>query len=74
MSNEIRELAPRIREKYESLEDKRLLWELIKMEIRDNTISFAKRKSGMFSSRKQKFLSNWKTSIIKYVIVIIYQT
>ncbi|KAL9981573.1 hypothetical protein ACROYT_G010292 [Oculina patagonica] len=41
----IRDLIPRLREEYASLKDKRLVWELIKMEIRDNTISFAKRKA-----------------------------
>ena len=41
----IRELLPRLRKKYDYLEDKRLVWELIKMEIRENTISFTKRKA-----------------------------
>ena len=44
-TGEICELGPQIREKYESLKDKRLVWELIKMEIRDHTMSFAKRKA-----------------------------
>ena len=44
-TGEICGLIPRIREKYESLKDKRLVWELIKMEIRDHTMSFAKRKA-----------------------------
>ena len=39
------ELIPQIREKYESWNDKRLVWELIKMEFRDHTVSFAKRKA-----------------------------
>ena len=43
-TGEICKLIPQIREKYESLNDKRLVWELIKMEIRDHTVSFAKRK------------------------------
>jgi len=42
---EICELIPQIREKYKSLKDKRLAWELIKMEIRDHTVSVAKRKA-----------------------------
>jgi len=44
-TGEICELIPRIHEKYESLKDKRLAWELVKMEIRDHTVSFAKRKA-----------------------------
>ena len=44
-TGEICELIPQIHEKYESLNDKRLVWELIKMEIRDNTVSFTKRKA-----------------------------
>lgn len=44
-TGEICELIPQIREKYESLKDKRLVWELIKMEIRDHTVSFTKRKA-----------------------------
>ncbi|KAL9959075.1 hypothetical protein ACROYT_G036156 [Oculina patagonica] len=46
----IRDLIPR--EKYASLKDKRLVWELIKMEIRDNTISFAKRKARVALKRE----------------------
>ena len=44
-TGEICKLIPQIREKYESLNDKRLVWELTKMEIRDHTVSFAKRKA-----------------------------
>ena len=44
-TGEIRELIHQISEKYESWNDKRLVWELIKMEIRDHTVSFAKRKA-----------------------------
>ena len=44
-TGEICELIPQIREKYESWNDKRLVWELIKMEFRDHTVSFAKRKA-----------------------------
>ena len=46
------DLIPRLREKYASLKDKRLVWELINMEIRDNTISFAKRKARAALKRK----------------------
>ena len=41
----IHQLIPRLHEKYFQLEDKSLVWELIKMEIRQNTISYAKRKA-----------------------------
>ena len=41
----IQQLIPRLREKYSRLEDKNLVWELMKMEIRQNTISYAKRKA-----------------------------
>ena len=44
-TGEICKLIPQIREKYESLKDKRLVWKLIKMEIRDHTVSFTKRKA-----------------------------
>ena len=50
----IRELVPRLREKYANLEEKRLVWELIKMEIRENTISFAKRKARALSLREEE--------------------
>ena len=43
---------PIISEKYASIVDKRLRWELIKMEIRSITISFAVRKANEF--RKQE--------------------
>ena len=43
---------PIISEKYANIVDKRLRWELIKMEIRSNTISFAARKAKEF--RKQE--------------------
>ena len=41
----IQQLIPRLLEKYSRLEDKNLVWELMKMEIRQNTISYAKRKA-----------------------------
>ena len=41
----IHQLIRRLHEKYFQLEDKSLVWELIKMEIRQNTISYAKRKA-----------------------------
>ena len=48
----IRELVPQIREKYSFVQDKQLFWELIKMEIREKTISFAKQKSKALSQRE----------------------
>ena len=35
----IQQLIPRLREKHFRVEDKNLVWELMKMEIRQNTIS-----------------------------------
>ena len=40
----IRFLYPQILEKYKDVENKQLLWELIKMEIRSKTISYSKGK------------------------------
>ena len=40
----IRFLYPQILEKYKDVENKQLLWELIKMEIRSKTISYSKSK------------------------------
>ena len=48
----ITESYPIISEKYATIVDKRLRWELIKMEIRNITISFAARKAKEF--RKQE--------------------
>ena len=50
----IHQLIPRLHEKYFQLEDKRLVWELIKMEIRQNTISYAKRKARNMSLREDE--------------------
>ena len=49
---QICELIPRIREKYSFVQDKQLFWELMKMEIREKSISFAKRKSRELSKRE----------------------
>ena len=40
----IRDYYPLILHKYQEVENKQLLWELIKMEIRAETIRFPKRK------------------------------
>ena len=40
------------RKKYCYVEDKQLFWELLKMEIRSTTISFAKRKANWSKSRE----------------------
>ena len=48
----IRELIPQIREKYSFIQDKQLFWELMKMELREKSISFAKQKSRALSKRE----------------------
>ena len=48
----IRELVPQMREKYTFVQDRQLFWELMKMEIREKTISFAKQKSKALSKRE----------------------
>ena len=48
------QLIPRLHENYFQLEDKSLVWELIKMEIRQNTISYAKRKARNLSLREDE--------------------
>ena len=48
----IRELIPQIREKYSFVQDKQLFWELMKIEIREKSISFAKQKSRALSKRE----------------------
>ena len=48
----IRELIPQIHEKYSFVQDQQLLWELMKMEIREKSISFAKQKSRVLSKRE----------------------
>ena len=44
---------PVIREKYLGIGDERLKWELLKMEIRDITISFSKNKAKLLRKREQ---------------------
>ena len=48
----IRELIPQICEKYSFVQDKQLFWELLKMEIREKSISFAKQKSRALFKRE----------------------
>lgn len=48
----IRKLIPQIREKYSFVQVKRLFWELMKMEIREKSISFAKQKSRALFERE----------------------
>ena len=44
-TKQIRKMYPELREKYTYIQDKRMFWELLKMEIRCMTISYAKRKA-----------------------------
>ena len=48
----IRELVLQIRDKYSFVQDEQLFCELMKMEIRENSISFAKQKSRALSKRE----------------------
>ena len=48
----VRELYPLLREKFNDIRDKRITWELLKMEIRSATISFAKRKARITNRRE----------------------
>ena len=45
-------MYPHLREKYNYILDKRLFWEMFKMEIRSQTIAFAKGKAGVFNQRE----------------------
>ena len=48
----IQDMYPHLREKYNYILDKRLFWEMFKMEIRSQTIAFAKGKAGVFNQRE----------------------
>ena len=48
----VRELYPLLREKFNDIQDKRITWELLKMEIRSATKSFAKRKATITNRRE----------------------
>ncbi len=50
----IRDLVFQIREKYSFVQDKQLFWELMKMEIREKSILFAKQKSKVLSQREKE--------------------
>lgn len=52
--NKIQETYSRARAFYSDLEDKRLLWEMLKMEIRATTISFGKTKANYQMQRNRK--------------------
>jgi len=45
-------IYPQILEKYKEVEDKQLLWELIKMEIRCRTIAYSKNKRQELKKRE----------------------
>ena len=48
----IRDSYPSIENKYQDVENKQLLWELIKMEIRAETISYSKTKRSKMKTRE----------------------
>ena len=48
----IKDYYPCILQKHADVTDKQLLWELIKMEIRSETIRYAKRKSKQLKTRE----------------------
>ena len=58
----IRELVPQIRDKNSFVQDKQLFWELMKMEIREKSISFAKQKSRALSKRETEISQRLITS------------
>ena len=51
-TEQIRKMYPELREKYAYIQDKRMFWELLKMEIRCMTISYAKRKAKETNKRE----------------------
>ena len=51
-TSKIRELYPELRKKYSDVKDQQLFWELMKMEIRTVTISFAKGKAQTIKKRE----------------------
>ena len=51
---QIRDLVLQIREKYSFMQDKQLFWELMKMEIREKSILFAKQKSRALYQREKE--------------------
>ena len=48
----INDIYTSLRKKHNYIEDKRIFWEMFKMEIRSHTISFAKRKARVSSQRE----------------------
>ena len=51
---QIRNLVLHIREKYSFMQDKQLFWELMKMEIREKSILFAKQKTRALYQREKE--------------------
>ena len=51
-TEQIRNIYPEFREKYRYIQDKRMFWELLKMEIRCMTISYANRKAKETNERE----------------------
>jgi len=50
----IHETCSRTRAFYNNLEDKRLLWEMLKMEMRASTISYSKNKAKLINIKESK--------------------
>ena len=60
----ITELKENIKNKYQCVEDKGLKWDLMKMEVRDFTIAFAKRKAKNKRDEEKKTTSPIKRTIV----------
>ena len=64
--NRVRDTCAQARNYYGHLTDKRLFWEMIKMEIRSATISYSKSKSKRIRNREQDIL--WKLDLLDSTI------
>lgn len=66
----IKDCYPHILQKYANVDDKQLLWELIKMEIRSETIRYSQGKSKELKKKTRKCYSreNRALSRPKYLI------
>lgn len=64
--NRVRDAYSLARNYYSHLTDKRLFWEMIKMEIRSGTISYSKSKSKRINNREQDIL--WKPNLLDSTI------
>ena len=62
---------PHILTKYCEDEDKQLLWELIKMELRAKTIKYSKQKRSSLRNKESFFKMSYKNLITKFVIAIL---